>query len=239
MSEKTLVELTDAQKALAEIGFDFDEEVQSLTVESNGLDLPRVRVEHRDSERHILYVDQGASYLDDESMGIKIPGNRLVATVIHEQAIRALWTKNEPRPTCSGISNTPITSEPVSESCHNCPEAAIGTGNCKPKIKLIILAEIEGKVQPLIFNLSPTSIKHWNTHKKKLQKSGLPVIAVNTVFTIEPVSKNGYKWGEVHVGVSGICSKEMLQLAKQARTELEQITRLISQSDFSDPGDKF
>ena len=238
MSEKALLEITDAQKVLAEIGFDFDEEVQNLSVESNGLDLPRVRVEHRDSGKHVLYVDQGSSYLDDDSLELKIPGNRLVATVIHEQAIRAFWTEKEPVPTCSGISNRPITSEPLSESCHNCPEAVIGTGKCKPNVRLQILAEIEGEIKPLIFNLSPTSIKHWNTHKKKLQRSNLPVVAVNTVFELIDVKKNGYRWAEVNVSVSGIASKEMLILAKQARTELEQLTKSISHNDFAEMGDR-
>ena len=90
----------------------------------------------------------------------------------------------------------------------------------------------------MVLSLSPTSIKHWNTHKKKLQRSNLPVVAVNTVFELIDVKKNGYRWAEVNVSVSGIASKEMLILAKQARTELEQLTKSISHNDFAEMGDR-
>jgi len=102
----------------------------------------------------------------------------------------------------------------------------------------LLLTEVNGAVKPLIFNLSPTSIAPWALHKKKLQRSNLPVVAVNTVFELEDVKKNGYRWAKVRVSVDSVASKDMLLIAKQARTELEKLTQHISDQDFSDPGDK-
>ena len=87
-------------------------------------------------------------------------------------------------------------------------------------------------------NLSPTSIKHWNAHKKKLQRSNLPVVAVNTTFELEDVKKNGFRWAEVSISMDGIASKELLIIARTSRTEFEALTKRITQSDFSDAGDK-
>ncbi|NQV34265.1 MAG: hypothetical protein HQ515_16340 [Phycisphaeraceae bacterium] len=87
-------------------------------------------------------------------------------------------------------------------------------------------------------NLSPTSINHWSAHKKKLQRSNLPVVAVNTTFELEDVKKNGYRWAETKLGMDGIASKEMLIAARIARTELEEFTTKITQRDFDDAGDR-
>lgn len=238
MTNQALVGLDEAQKTLSELGFDFDKELADISVESNGLDLPRVRISHSDSGRHKMYLDMGDNYLSDESPEIELKGNRLEAVVFAEQQIRAFWKDGEQVPACSGINGTPIPSEPVSESCSDCPEAVIGSGRCKPKARLMILAEVDGVTRPLIFNLSPTSLKHWNSHKKRLQRSNLPVVAAQTVFTLEDVKKNGYRWAEVRVSVAGIASTETLMIAKQARSELEKLTQHISDQDFSDPGDK-
>ena len=63
-------------------------------------------------------------------------------------------------------------------------------------------------------NLSPTSIKFWNAHKKKLQRSNLPVVAVNTTFELEDVKKGSYRWATVKLGMDGIASKSTLVIAK-------------------------
>ncbi|MBT3632686.1 MAG: hypothetical protein HN525_15310, partial [Candidatus Marinimicrobia bacterium] len=139
-------------------------------------------------------------------------------------------------PLCSAIDGVPGGNEPLASSCNQCEHSAIGK-SCKPKARLFLLAEIDGVVKPLVFSLSPTSIKHWNAHKKKLQRSNLPVVAANTTFLLEDVKKGTYRWAEVRVGIDGIASKEMLMLAKQARDQFEEVTRQITESDYSDPGD--
>ncbi len=235
--EHQLIVTDDVKAALSVAGWDMEKELAGMAVETTQFELPRVRIEHKENGKHRLYIDTGESYLDDQSQEIDIPGNKLIAVVFATDSIRALWSENEEVPTCSAIDDRPLGSEPLSDSCRNCEHGQIG-GKCKPKIRLLMLTELDGEIKPVIMNLSPTSIKHWTAHKKKLQRSNLPVVAMNTTFELEDVKKNGYRWAEVKLGVDSIASKDMLIAARSARTELEEITKRISASDFSDAGDK-
>ena len=236
--ENQLIVPDEVKQALTVAGWDMDKELNELHTESSGFELPRVRIEHKDNGKHRMHIDMGESYLDDDSQEIVIPGNKLTAVVFAEQFIRAFWEKESEVPLCSAIDDQPIGQEAISDSCKHCEHGAIGT-SCKPKVRLLLLAEIDGEVRPLIMNLSPTSIKFWNAHKKKLQRSNLPVVAVNTTFELEDVKKGSYRWATVKLGMDGIASKEMLIIAKTARTELEALTDRITPSDFDDAGDKF
>ena len=71
-----------------------------------------------------------------------------------------------------------------------------------------------------------------------LLRSSIPVVAVNTVFTLDDVNKNSFRWAEVNISINGVASKRMLQLAKQARLDLQRIMGDVSDIDFSEPGDK-
>ena len=235
--EKQMIETDAVEQALRESGWDFQEELDQLATQSQRLDLPRIRIEHKENGRHRIYVDTGESYVPD-GQELKLPGNQLTAVVFAEQYIRALWKDGEQLPVCSGINDAPTVPQPVSDSCVGCQEAVIGSGQCKPKVRLLLLTEINEQIRPLIFNLPPTSIKHWNSHKHKLQRSKLPVVAVNTTFGLEDVKRNGYRWAEVQIGIDGIASTEMLTIAKQARSELQRITANIDQADFNEPGDR-
>ncbi len=236
--ENQLIVPDEVKQALSVAGWDMEKELNELHTKSSGFELPRVRIEHKDNGKHRMYIDSGESYLDDDCQEIVMPGNKLTAVVFAEQLIRAFWKEGEEVPACSAIDGRPVGSDPVSDACSSCEHGVI-SGACKPKVRLLLLAEIDGKVNPLIMNLSPTSIKHWNAHKKKLQRSNLPVVAVNSTFELEDVRKNGYRWAEVKLGMDGIASKDMLVLARTARTELEQLTDRITPSDFDDAGDKF
>jgi hypothetical protein len=235
--ENAITNQSNVQQTLADAGWNFEEEVQSIHVEKNRLDLPRVRIDHNDNGKHRMYIDLGDSYLEDDANENALKGNQITAVVFAEQTIRAFWKDGTQSPTCSAINNKPITREPISDECQSCDHGVIG-GDCKPKIRLLLLSEIDGEAKPLIFNLSPTSIKHWNLHKKKLQRSNLPVVAVNTTFSLKDIKKNGYRWAEVDIGIDGIASKEMLTLAKQARVELEKLVSRIDEQDFNEPGDR-
>jgi hypothetical protein len=236
--EQQMIVTDEVKQALSVAGWDLEKELDDMTVISSQLELPRVRIEHKENGHHRMYLDKGESYLDSESQEIDIRGNKLTAVVFAEQFIRAYWQNGEEVPVCSAIDDIPISDNPIAVSCKQCEFGVIG-GECKPKIRLLMLLEIDGEAQPLIMNLSPTSIKHWNTHKRKLTRSNLPVVAVKTTFEIEDIRKNGYRWAEVKLGMDGISSKEVLILAKAARTELDKFTDQISHRDFEDAGDKF
>ena len=232
-----MIETDAVKQAMSVAGWDMEKELEGLSTPSSSFELPRVRIEHKKNGKHHMYIDTGESYLDSETQEIDIPENKLTGIVFAEQGIRALWEEGAEVPLCSAIDGLPSGKEPLASSCVACEHSAIGK-SCKPKARLFLLAEIDGEVTPLVFALSPTSIKHWNAHKKKLQRSNLPVVAVSTTFKTLDVKKGTYRWAEVKVGIDGIASKEMLMLAKQARDQFEEVTRVISSHDFQEPGDQ-
>jgi hypothetical protein len=235
--EHQLIETDAVKNAMAKAGWDMDKEMEDQSLESSSFELPRVRIEHRDNGKHRMYIDTGESYLEGDTQEINIPGNKLTAICFAEQSIRALWQEGAEVPLCSGIEGHPVGQETLADDCKHCEHSVIG-GSCKPKARLFLLAEIDGEVKPLVFALSPTSIKHWNVHKKKLTRSNLPVVAVNTTFELIDTKRGSYRWAEVKLGMDGIASKEILTIARTARTEFEALTKRISDADFSDSGDK-
>ena len=234
--QNQMIETDMVKQALSVAGWDMEKELEGLSTSASSFELPRVRIEHKKNGKHHLYIDTCESYLDSASPEIDVPGNMLTGIVFAEQGIRALWEEGAEVPLCSAIDGVPGGNEPLATSCNLCEHSAIGK-SCKPKARLFLLAEIDGDVRPLVFALSPTSIKHWNAHKKKLQRSNLPVVAANTTFSLEDVKKGTYRWAEVKIGIDGIASKEMLMLAKQARDQFEEVRKVISSNDFQDPGD--
>ena len=70
--ETKLIETDALSRQLAEAGFDLNEELTQIETTSNGIDLPRIRIEHKDNGKHRMYIDYGESYLDDESQEIPI-----------------------------------------------------------------------------------------------------------------------------------------------------------------------
>ena len=235
--ENAIIVSDDVKAAMSVAGWDMDKEMEDQSLESSSFELPRVRIEHRDNGKHRMYIDTGESYLEGDTQEINIPGNKLTAICFAEQSIRALWQEGAEVPLCSGIEGHPVGQETLADDCKHCEHSVIG-GSCKPKARLFLLAEIDGEVKPLVFALSPTSIKHWNVHKKKLTRSNLPVVAVNTTFELIDTKRGSYRWAEVKLGMDGIASKEILTIARTARTEFEALTKRISDADFSDSGDK-
>jgi len=226
------------QKSLIEAGFSPEEELLSLESSGRALEIPRIRIDHKDSGKHRLYIDHGENYLGEDTQEETLPGSNFQAVVFAEQNIRALWTDGEALPVCSGIDSRPMVNDPVSGSCLNCEQAIIGQGRCKPKIRLWLLLERDSQIRPFVMSLSPTSIKHWNQHKRKLKRSKLPVVSVNTAFSLQDVKKNSYRWAEVLFDVAGMPSMEILQMAKQARDELDRVMQDITVRDFEDAGEK-
>ena len=236
---QAVVENDQSVEALLEAaGFELDQELGNTLPNTNTIDIPRVRVEIRDSGKHQLYVDFGENYLDGENRIEYLPDNKLEGVILHSQMIRALWNKGETIPACSSIDGKTRSETAMSKSCIKCAEAQIGVGKCKPKVRLLLLTFMNGKIRPLLLNLPPTSIKHFEIHKRKLLRSKLPLVAVNTVFSLEGVQKNNYKWAEIHMSMNGFTSKEMLLAAKEARNEVLKLTEKIDTGDFNEKGDR-
>ncbi len=228
-----IIKINEVEKTLSEAGFDLETEILNIQTNGSGIDLPRIRIEHKENGKHRLYIDYGESYLADDSQEETIEGNTFKACIFAEQFIRALWDEGEILPRCSAVDAVRTVEDPVKENCKVCPESAMGS-QCKPKVRLWLLMDNK----PFIMNLSPTSLKHWNAHKKRLKRSKLPVVSVNTVFTLEDVKKNSYRWAEVNIDIDGIATKEMLLLAKQYRDELNRLMGVVTEKDFDEKGDK-
>ena len=228
-----IIKLNEVEKTLAEAGFDLETEILNIQTNGSGIDLPRIRIEHKENGKHRLYIDYGESYMADDSQEETIEGNSFQACIFAEQFIRALWDEGELLPRCSAVDAVPTVEDPVSVNCKVCSESALGS-LCKPKVRLWFLMDDK----PYIMNLSPTSLKHWNAHKKRLKRSKLPVVAVNTMFSLNDVKKNSYRWAEVNIDIDGIVSKEMLILAKKYRDEFIRIMTVVTDKDFDEKGDK-
>lgn len=233
----TMLNAENVSQAMSEVGLDFEAEL--LNGQMTGMQtymLPQIRIEHRDNDKHQMYIDPGDSYLDDEEP--RVIGTSITGVVFAEQSIRAMWQHGETLPVCSSINDKPNVESPVTSSCRNCPESLIATGKCRPKMRVWLLIELDDVVQPVVMHLSPTSLKHWDHHKARLWRSGLPVVAVNTVFTIVPVKRNGFSYAEVAVSINKIADKAILHIAKQARDELQQSMWQIGARDYTKNGDK-
>ncbi len=236
--ENQMIELSDAQKALSESGWSYDDEMKGLQPESNALMIPRVVISHDDRGKHKMFIDMGSSYLQEGSEEIPVPGNKLTGIIFATQKIRALWDKEEVHPTCSSIDGIPVSSEPISDKCAGCPEAVIGSGNCKKKQRLLLLVELEGKLTPVILSLPPTSLKHFDRHLVKMQRSQLPLVIGRTCFSLIDIKRNGYRYAEIGITLDGLADKETLLQAKQARVDYEMLNSVISSEDYSDAGDR-
>ena len=236
--EHQMIETDMVKQALSVAGWDYEGEMQGLQPESNTLMIPRVVISHDDRGKHKMFIDMGSSYLQEGSEEIPVPGNKLTGIIFATQKIRALWSKEEVHPTCSSIDGVPVSSEPINDKCAGCPEAVIGAGNCKKKQRLLLLVELEGKLTPVILSLPPTSLKHFEKHLIKMQRSQLPLVIGRTCFSLIDIKRGGYRYAEIGISLSGLADKETLLQAKQARVDYETLNSVISSEDYSDAGDR-
>ena len=237
MNQTEMIRKDDVASTLAEAGFDLEAELVESSADNNIIDIPVVRIEHSRSGQHKMFIETGESYLDTKQGVFDIPNNTLTGTVIAEQEIRALWAPDQKYPQCSSINGIISSNTPEAESCKQCKHAVIG-GDCKPKIRLLILSRISGEIRPLSFNLSPVSIKRWSNHKRKLKRSELPVVAASCVFTLEDIQRNGFRYAEVKIDMDGLSDVGILKAAVVARNDYQKYISNVSHRDFSDPGDK-
>lgn len=218
--------------------WDLEHEIAVLKNSVIENDLPQIRIEHNETGKHRFYIDKGESYLANWKQFHFLKVMTLPALVVAEQQIRALWLEGEDQARCSAIDGQITSSNPISKACEQCPESIPGFGSCKPKVRLFVLPLLKRWHQPMIFSLSPTSIKLWREHQLKLYRSGLPAVAVITTFELEDVKTEEYRWARVKVGVRDIASKSKLMEAIQFQQTIRHLKKRIIDRDFNEKGDK-
>ena len=220
----------DQVAALPDLSVELEEMTQHL-----GPELPRIRIEHSPSGAHRMFLDRGESLLEGDADEKWMPENQVSGIVVTAVHVRALFQEGEQLPRCSGMGDEPMVEDPLAESCRVCPEAHLGTGRCKPKVRLLLLSET-GELRA--FPLSPTSIKHWNGYIRKLGRSRLPYIAVVTRFTLQDVQRNGFRWAEVKPEVVRLVTEKELTQVREIRKQLEGFDHHVEARDYEDPGDR-
>jgi len=224
-SDDSGVVVLDAINQLDSI--DIETEVAAM-MENIPPSLVRVRIDHSPSGRHRMFIDNGESYDENQEDQVDVPDNVFSGIVVFSQTVSALWVEGEQIPRYSAIDGK-ITSG--DGSLHLASQA-------KDKVRLFILTYLETKPQLVVFNLSPTSIKHWRNHLQRLARSKAPAIAVITRFSLNDIQRNSYRWAEVNCSVERVVSQEELDIAMSLRNECRQTFGVIAESDFDDPGDR-
>ena len=225
----------DVRAALSVAGWDMDSELENMSTEHSGFEIPVIRVEHRNNSKHVFYVDHGASYITEQPSELEL-GDTVTGVIFGHQHLRAKWVEGKEIPDCSSIEGIPVGEQPLADRCNLCEHSAIGS-TCKPKIRILLLSNLEGELKPYVLHLPPTSLKYFSSHVRKLSKSNLPIVACNTVFTIKPIARNGYKYGVIEISIDGVSNRETLMAAKQLRTEFEEFAKRLTRQDFIESGD--
>ena len=216
---------------------DFSQDVAQM-MEGIHVEPPRVRILHQTNGKHKMYIDHGESYFgEDGEQETPLPKG-LTGIVIQAQLIRALFNEGEHLPECAAVEGVPVVNRPLSDACLRCSESAIGKGRCKPKVRLFILTQTKGTPSLVVFPLSPTSIKRWKSHLRKLAKSGAPYFAVVTRFQLQDTAKNSYRWAEVKMDVERVVTKDELKQVRGLRDEFKARMKEVNDQDFNDPGDR-
>jgi len=224
-SDESGVVVLDAINQLDSI--DIETEVAAM-MENIPPSLVRVRIDHSPSGRHRMFIDNGESYDENQEDQVDVPDNVFSGIVVFSQTVSALWVEGEQIPRYSAIDGK-ITSG--DGSLHLASQA-------KDKVRLFILTYLETKPQLVVFNLSPTSIKHWRNHLQRLARSKAPAIAIITRFGLSDVQRNGYRWAEVQCSIDRVVTQQELDVAMQLREECLQAFGVIQEQDFDDPGDR-
>lgn len=237
MTEKGLVDQKEMDKVLAEMkkeGFDIDGEVAD---QQEGIRpvLPQIKLEHSGTGKHRMYLDLQTG---DEGI-IDVTDNILNAVVVINQHIRAWWDKDteEKMPDCSSVEGIPNVKEPVNPTCQGCPKNGF-PGDCKPKVRLLIITKhpVTDEAGPAVFNIPTTSIKNWDTYIRSLGR--MPVMGVQTQFSLVDVKKDPYRWATVAMRAAAGSDSTMRKEIKELREKMGEVFQQVHAEDFEDPGDK-
>jgi hypothetical protein len=208
-----------------EIGNVFDE--QSKMVNSVP---PMIRIKHdRDNGDHKLSIHYPESYFG-ENEDIEF-GDSFKGIVFAAQPYQ-IYFDDDGNLICYGAWGKPLVQESVAMSCDICPQNKFvegkKVGECSAQMRLFLLTEIEGELQPFIFPLPASSIKSWRHHIRKLGHT--PYILPVTVFGLEDVNEK-YRYARVTVDVDGYASEEQLKEALGWRKQYEQFAMPMVEED--------
>ena len=221
-------DLDIALEHLAETGWDIDNELQRLELHRLEYDLPRLRIDHNEEGKHRFFIDRGESYLSEDKQNVFLKHQTLPVIVLEEQNVRALWLEGHEQSRCAAVDGQIYSKEPLATACDQCPESIPGIGMCKPGVRLYVLPLIKRRSRPMVFNISPSSIRLWRDHQLRLARSGIPQIAVITTFELMDTQTEEYRWARVEAGIREIVSKPQLKKALAARTQIcRRIPRLL------------
>ncbi len=205
---ENIIDIEKIKKQFEELGLEYEQELTKLRQSIHQFNVPRITV--KENQFHIRCDD---SYLENDVLL-----ECLEAIVMEEQYIRALWDQKHRQMTCFSIDSKPKVLRPMSHGCNNCAHT-----NCTMKIRLWLWAWDK----PFVMVLSPDVMTNWDTHKLKCFNGRLPLIAVNTVFSVSE--------GKVIVDIHGTANKEALVTAVQvARTELSGLMGEVTEKDFTE-----
>jgi hypothetical protein len=222
--------LDSALEQLSETGWDIDKELQRLELQIEKIDIPRLRIDHHEDGKHRFFIDRGESYLTEDKQFVFLKHRIMPVIVLQEQNVRALWLEGQEQSRCAAVDGVIYSKEPISPSCDQCPESLPGVGTCKASVRLYVLPLIKRRSRPMVFNISPSSIRLWRDHQLRLGRSGIPPIAVVTTFELMDTQAEEYRWARVEVGFREIVSKPQLQKALDARVQLaEKYPRLTEE----------
>jgi hypothetical protein len=227
MTKVSKTAIDSALENLSTTGWDIDHELQRLQLLTEKFDLPRIRIDHSEEGKHRFYIDRGESYLAEDKQYIFLKHKTLPVVVFGEQQVRALWNEDEGLSRCAAVDGVIYSKAPLASACDLCPEALPGISQCRPGVRLFVLPLIKRRSKPMVFTLSPSSIKFWREHQLRLVRSGIPNIAVITTLELVDTQTEDYRWARVEVGIREIISKVQLRKALDARDHiLDQNPRL-------------
>ena len=215
--------LDTALEHLAETGWDIDNELQRLELHRLEYDFPRLRIDHNEEGKHQFFIDKGESYLSEDKQNVLLKHQTLPVIVLEEQNVRALWLEGHEQSRCAAVDGIIYSKEPMATACDHCPESIRGVGMCKPGVRLYVLPLIKRRSRPMVFNISPSSIRLWRDHQLRLARSGIPQIAVITTFELMDTLTEDYRWARVEVGIREIVSKPQLKKALAARNQISSL----------------
>lgn len=237
MTKKELATIDKTKALMIKVGLDMDTELAELANESV-VTVPQIKIEHSKRGDHKLYINFGESYLEEESQIKDIEGNSFDGVIFAFQKIRAYFEEGKVAPICAAVDGKISNNieKPMASGCSECEYNVIGSA-CKPKVRLWIITELDGKFVPVIFNIPTTSIKRWSGksgHLRKLLRSKVPPIVVLTQFGLDAIAEGAFMYAEVtfDADLRVLPPEEMVEAAKIARDEFKKVMSELSNRDF-------